>query len=226
MTEFTVEMRHYCRNPRCRSKLPAPVSNAREAFCCRGCHGSFYRHRCLICEQPMERKTENQLICGKRKCRNALVARSGLGRYLPSSDVISPSKKPVNKGLEGPPTDGRPWRVIAGPELTPDQLHGATVPDGPNCRWEGGAYLRIEANNRAMLRRHFRDQAAKCLLQPHHSPVNIVGGYRFPDARVIDLSPSKAVAPQLSAVEITGDGLDIPAFLRRAPQWQPARLAA
>jgi hypothetical protein len=63
-----------CRNPKCRSKLPLPVSNPREAFCARGCHGAFYRKRCLVCEEPMERKTGNQLICGKRKCRNALQA--------------------------------------------------------------------------------------------------------------------------------------------------------
>ena len=33
MTEFAAETRHYCRNPKCRSKLPKPVSNEREAFC-------------------------------------------------------------------------------------------------------------------------------------------------------------------------------------------------
>jgi hypothetical protein len=44
------EVRHYCRNPRCGSKLPAPVSNSREAFCTRGCYNSFYLSRCLICE--------------------------------------------------------------------------------------------------------------------------------------------------------------------------------
>ena len=35
MTDFAQELRHRCRNPRCRSKLPAPVANAREAFCTR-----------------------------------------------------------------------------------------------------------------------------------------------------------------------------------------------
>ena len=81
MTDFVAETRHYCRNPRCRSKLPAPVANAREAFCTRGCHSGFYRTRCLVCEAKMERRTENQLICGKRRCRNALQARQSLGRY-------------------------------------------------------------------------------------------------------------------------------------------------
>jgi hypothetical protein len=82
MVEFIEEKpRHMCRNPRCRSKLPTPVTNEREAFCARGCHSSFYRNRCLVCEQPMERKTGNQLVCGKRKCRNGLQTRADLGRY-------------------------------------------------------------------------------------------------------------------------------------------------
>ena len=48
MTEFAVEVRRYCRNSRCRSKLPLPVSNPREGFCARGCFNSFYLHRCLV----------------------------------------------------------------------------------------------------------------------------------------------------------------------------------
>ena len=75
MVDFAeTALRKMCRNPRCGCKLPAPVSNPREAFCTRGCHSSFYRKRCLVCEEPMERKTERQLVCGKRKCRNALQA--------------------------------------------------------------------------------------------------------------------------------------------------------
>jgi hypothetical protein len=62
--------RHYCRNPRCRSKLPVPVDNDHHAFCARGCHESFYRSRCLVCEDPMQRKREGQRIrSGHAKCR-------------------------------------------------------------------------------------------------------------------------------------------------------------
>jgi hypothetical protein len=46
--------RHFCRNPRCRSKLPAPVENHHHAFCCRGCHAQFYRARCLVCERDID----------------------------------------------------------------------------------------------------------------------------------------------------------------------------
>jgi hypothetical protein len=62
-------LRHRCRNPRCRMKLPAPVENEHHAFCCRGCHSSFYRPRCLVCEEPMRRKRERQrLKSGHRRC--------------------------------------------------------------------------------------------------------------------------------------------------------------
>jgi hypothetical protein len=220
MTEFATNLRRRCRNPKCRLKLPEPVSNEREAFCCRGCYGSFYRRRCLICEQPMERETERQLVCGKRKCRNALAARCGLGRYLPSSHPISPAKKPVNKGLEMPNDDDRAWRSVAAPELTADQLRGATVPDGPNGRWESGGYQRVETRNKMRLRKHFAEQAADCLIQPHHPPVNALGGYRFPEAPAIDVRPTKFVAIK-PRTTVTRDGLDIPDFLRRPALMQP-----
>jgi hypothetical protein len=64
-----IELRHYCRNPRCRMKLAAPVENEHHAFCCRGCHSSFYRSRCLVCEDPMRRKREGQkLASGHKLC--------------------------------------------------------------------------------------------------------------------------------------------------------------
>lgn len=58
MTEVTrtalhrtdVSLRHYCRHPKCRSKLPEPVDIDRGAFCSRGCYVDFYRRHCLVCE--------------------------------------------------------------------------------------------------------------------------------------------------------------------------------
>jgi len=121
------EERHHCRNPRCRTKLPAPVSNPRDAFCTRGCHASFYRKRCLICECEMERKTERQLICGKRRCRNALQARIGLGRYVATSACVSPLENSTKPGIESGVAGDRVWRHIAGPQLTASQLHYAIL---------------------------------------------------------------------------------------------------
>jgi hypothetical protein len=133
MTEFTeTAMRSMCRNPRCRSKLPAPVFNPREAFCARGCHTAFYRKRCLVCEGPIERSRDDQKICRKAKCRSAWRARTGFGRYIPSSDAKLPSKKPVNKGAKGAPKrDPRSlsWHVVAGPPegISANAYHCAIV---------------------------------------------------------------------------------------------------
>jgi hypothetical protein len=107
MTEFAQTLRHRCRNPHCRSKLPTPVANPREAFCTKGCRSSFYRKRCVICEREMVRKTGNQLVCGKRRCRNTLQAQKALGRYLPSSDAKLASKTPdfIDPRWVGPARD-------------------------------------------------------------------------------------------------------------------------
>jgi hypothetical protein len=189
MTDFMQTLRHYCRNPRCRSRLPAPVAKAREAFCTRGCHCGFYRTRCLVCEAKMERRTESQLICGKRRCRNALSGSLDLGRYHAPRSVVTPLENPIKPGVKSGVATDRPWHIVAGPELTAEQLHCASIANGPNCEWKGGEYQRIEARNRALLREHFRRLGAKAQIQRHHAPVNVLGGYRFPDAPEIDLSP-------------------------------------
>jgi hypothetical protein len=155
VTEFAIEVRHYCRNPKCRSKLKSAVSNPREAFCARGCYTSFYRKRCLVCEEAMERRTEHQLVCGKRLCRNALQGGFNGGRYHASSSVINPLKTSIKPGVKSGVRGDRPelWTVVAaGTPIRANQYHCATVPDGPNCEWANGEYERIEAKNRAALK--------------------------------------------------------------------------
>jgi hypothetical protein len=155
LTDFVAELRHHCRNPRCRSKLKAPVTNPREAFCTRGCHGSFYLKRCRVCEEPIERaKRGARLICKKSKCRNAFKDKSGFGRYAASSDAELISEKPVNKGAASPVKTRRAWFIVAGPKLSPRSFHAATIPDGPEGKWEGGFYRRIEAESRATVEAH------------------------------------------------------------------------
>jgi len=95
MTEFTKDMRRYCRNPRCRSKLPSPAFNSREAFCARGCHTSFYLRRCLVCEGPLQRRNKTQRVCRKTRCRNAWRAKAGFGRYLPHPVLLAWRQKPL-----------------------------------------------------------------------------------------------------------------------------------
>lgn len=194
MTDFIQELRHYCRNPRCRSKLKAPLANLREAFCTRGCHNSFYLHRCLVCEQPMERRSEHQLVCGNRRCRNALRARFDGGRYHAPSAGITPSKKPANIDPKLAPVGDRAWRIVAGPELSASVFHCATV--GAE---EAVAKAKVEE---------------RTLIKRHDPPVNVLGGYKFPSAPAVNPRPSKPPAT-IAALPVRAGAADIPEFLNR-----------
>ena len=212
------EFRHYCRNPKCRMKLKQPVANPVNAFCCRGCEGSFYRSRCVVCEKPLERKTESQLLCGRRQCRNAYRSNprkyqpkwakptaNGVEGYHGPSAGFDPLKNPINTGVETCVTTDRPWRVVVGPQPSPSTLHFATI----------GGKEAIKANDRANAR-HWREQ---CLIKPLDPPVNIVGGYKFPGAPVVDLAPARSAEQQTPAPRIapSPDDLAIPEFLQRVP---------
>ena len=154
----------YCRHRKCRTKLKKPVSNRREAFCARGCHTSFYLNRCLSCEGPIQRRNKTQRVCQKSQCRNAWRARAGFGRS-------SSSKTPISIGSKWAPRQDRAWDQIAGPKLTASQLY---------CGLVGAVQAVAETDQKN--RPHWRRHNAKAPLQPHDPPVNILGGYRFPDA--------------------------------------------
>jgi hypothetical protein len=231
-----VKERHYCRNPRCRSKLKAPVANPRQAFCTRGCFRSFFHRRCIVCEREIERKTEHQRCCERRKCwadfkRDREHYLVGMGDI--SHSVIDPLTNPIKPGLKSGGWDGRPvvigewreggdkkqWRQIAGPLLSPRSFHLATLP----LHRSYADYLRRV--NRA-------PENPAALFQRNSQPLNLVGGYRFPNAPDIGTDLAVAIttteanllldqiedAPPLVpdiAVEVEEDGLDIPEFLRR-----------
>lgn len=213
LTEFVVEVRHYCRNPRCRSRLPAPVANAREAFCTRGCYNSFYLHRCLVCERQIEQPIRGRrLICGKASCRNDLRANLCLGRYRTSSDAELTSQRADFIGVKDPHKLDQYWRIVAsGPGLTRSGFHCATV----------GAEDAVERANRNN-GRYWREATAKTKVRRHNPPVSILDGDTFSDASVVDLTPSPS-SRGLSV--LTGDSLDIPDFLRRSPNPETRGLA-
>ena len=82
--------RHYCRNPRCRMKLPTPVENEHHAFCTRACYESFYLTRCRVCERDLRKRDKEtgkprlvqagRLYCRPpNKCR--LEASKHVSRY-------------------------------------------------------------------------------------------------------------------------------------------------
>jgi len=128
MTEFVQTLRHYCRNPRCRMKLKAPVENPREAFCTKGCHASFYLHRCLACEAEMERKRDDQKVCRKAKCRNTWKAGQGFGRHAVPPDAKLASKTLDFIGSKPPAKPDRPWYIVAaGVAISANTFHCATA---------------------------------------------------------------------------------------------------
>jgi hypothetical protein len=100
-------------------KLPAPVSNPCEAFCTRGCYASFYLHRCLVCEGPLERTNDTQKVCRKSKCRSTFRRCFDGGRYHASSSVSEAQKKADFIDSKQPAKPDRAWRIIAGPQLSP-----------------------------------------------------------------------------------------------------------
>jgi hypothetical protein len=84
-----------------------------------------------------------------------LEAGPSLGRYGTPSGGIAPLKNVDSIDPKRPLRPGRRWRIVAGPEFDPNQLHCATVSDGPGGRWEGGAWRSSEAKNRVALKEHF-----------------------------------------------------------------------
>jgi hypothetical protein len=136
---------------------------------------------------------------------------------------------PDSIGVSEPLKPSRAWCIVAGPELGPSALHCAAVPDGKDCQWQEGSFERIAAKNRAELRAHFAKLAKDCLTQPHHAPVNILGGTKIRESRkpcpelpspIIDLSPP----PEPGNKVVVGHNLPIPGnlsmpnFLRRIPK--------
>ena len=212
MVDFAeTALRKMCRNPRCGCKLPAPVSNPREAFCTRGCHSSFYRKRCLVCEEPMERKTERQLVCGKRKCRNALQASFDGGRYPVSSRTINPFKTSIKPGIKSSLKLDRapPWRVVAaGSPISANQYHCAVV----------GAEEAIAVADR---------------INAAHWKAARAGdrGYRLLGAVVVEVArsdPATAISARGRAAALIATipaDLAVPAFLGRRPPMPLARAA-
>jgi hypothetical protein len=194
----------FCRHRKCRTKLKAPVSNPREAFCARGCHTSFYLKRCLVCEGPLQRRNKTQRVCRKARCRSAWRARAGFGRYSPSKPVSLASKTLDFIESKPPLKPDRAWRQIAGPKLSRSQLH---------CGLVGAKEAVAEANRKN--RAYWREHSAKALIQRHHPPVNVLGGYKFPNAPDVKLREEKKPRLSLTAFPTPDANLDIPDFLKR-----------
>src|SRR5215469_1078059 len=131
MTEFTQTLRHYCRNPRCRSKLPSPASDPHKAFCTRGCHSSFYLKRCLVCENDKPAgSTARRKLCRRPKCEGR-YRKNGAHYSFLGADTASAANVPrsaQSTGIKSAGLDDRPPHVVAGPKITACVYHCAALP--------------------------------------------------------------------------------------------------
>ena len=131
MTEFTQTLRHYCRNPRCRSKLPSPACDPHKAFCTPGCHSSFYLKRCLVCENDKPAgSTARRKLCRRPKCEGRYRKNSAHYSFLgaDTTSAANASRNPIKSGIKSADFDARPWRIVAGPKITAGVYHCATLP--------------------------------------------------------------------------------------------------
>jgi hypothetical protein len=215
-----------CRNPRCGDALKAPTANPRSAFCCPSCEQSFYRVRCRVCERPLPgRKTARRQLCGRSVCRHEFQRHGEHfvsawyappvgpkrpkkpSRYLGSRGGQNAEKSSTISKAKSAVFGDRPWRAIAGPR--PPEIN-LRIPLDP--RTAAGL-----ERQRKILADHVCELGKQALIQRDTPPVNIAGGYKFPDAPKIDLgSPiPKSPTPHVAGDLIIPDDLCIPAFLRR-----------
>jgi hypothetical protein len=106
----------------------------------------------------MPRNSETQKVCFRAECKEKWAQKTIQSHFLgiDSQTEKHPAKNPIKQGVNEADKYGRRWIQIAGPKLTPNQLHCATVPAGPDCKWQEGAFERIEAKNKAALEAHFK----------------------------------------------------------------------
>ena len=196
MTDFTQTRRHYCRNPRCRSKLPSPVSNPREAFCTRGCHSSCYLKRCLVCENDKPAgSTARRKLCRRPKCEGRYRKNSAHYSFL-GADTTSAANVPrsaQSTGIKSAGFDDRPWYIVAGPKITAAIYHCATLPVDPDIA------ARVNASSDWG---RIRKEIAWCRAARPPIPVDVTTQSRWEPC-----VPSVPVA----------DDLSIPDFLKREP---------
>jgi hypothetical protein len=189
-------MRQMCRNPGCGTKLKAPVENKHHAFCTAGCYQQFFRHRCVVCEEPMERSAAawHQRTCGKRECRKTL-RKSGSReqyRYPSARSVFSAPRSADEMGVKIPWRErSRVWKAVAGPELSHINLIVPLDPDtarrvaDANARFQAEGVL--DRKERAAIEEFEKIQAGR---------------------KLSEWAPTAKADPN-------DPGLEIPEFLRR-----------
>src|SRR5262245_61435333 len=190
-TQLLGQLRLYCR--RCGQKLKQSTDNRLDAFCCKRCFDSYYRSRCLVCEQSFRRKTERGQVCNRSKCRHEFQRhreRFHPTRYPASVLGHNGSRSAHFKGPKIDDKAGRPFRQITGSALSPTSLRLAALPLDPEFAARLDRALRPFVEARAKAK---RAAVAAAVIRPRDWPIDMLGGYRLPVARRrINLSPIEA----------------------------------
>jgi hypothetical protein len=193
MTEFAEDLRHHCRNPRCRMKLAMPVANQHSAFCTPGCHSSFYLKRCLVCENDKPAgSTARRKLCRRPKCEGRYRKNSAHYSFL-GADTASAANVPrsaQSTGIKNADFDDRPWQIVAGPKISAAVYHCTALPVDPETARRSNAAYDWE---------RIRKESAWSKPRPP-APKEMQSDWR-------PRSPSVPVA----------DDLSIPDFLKREP---------
>jgi hypothetical protein len=116
-------------------RLKVSVESDRQGFCTRGCHSSFYRSRCLVCEEPLRRKNERQrfgsghAVCAAeyRRFPRVYDYPKGVHAYHPTSTSIEGGRSAHFTGLKTGDKCDQGWRQTAGPKLSERGLALATI---------------------------------------------------------------------------------------------------
>lgn len=132
-------LRHFCRNPHCRSKLQEPTANLHRAFCVHGCHQQFYRLRCIVCEKELPPGRSDRRFCRKPSCRNQYYRNPVLFDFnapklgLGTGRAHLASKSSIKPGTFSSDSGDRPWRIVAaGSAISANAYHCASLPIDPD----------------------------------------------------------------------------------------------
>src|SRR6516225_3274632 len=170
--------RHRCRNLRCKIRLKEPVANPRDAFCCASCEAGFYRTHCRVCEKELGDTKQNSRreLCGRRQCRNqfrSFRAQFLSAWYRGAIGASKPEKSSTKSTLKTGIKSDRPWRKVAGP-------------DAPEVNYRIPLDPKLVAR---LNRQHNRYRIDAALIGPADPPVNILGGFKFPNAPAVHVNP-------------------------------------
>jgi hypothetical protein len=166
-----------------------------------------------VCEANLPPGPSNREVCWRASCR--AERRKSPQTYRWSGIVKRPPRSARNTGLKIGTKGDRPLRIIAGP--APAEINLRPLQPKLAARLDRDSAEYLEARRKAAWH-----AARAAQIKRRHPPVNVLGGYRFPDAPAIDMSPIEPPPEWAipSRWKPTGDGAgleDIPEFLRRDP---------